>query len=111
MEVTKHRCDKCSKEVEDVYLTPGWIQFQGQVVRSWGTRTGGKSGNAQTDFIDKNSEFCSIECFVAELDEIRRKRGGPPATPEPKKPAGSQKPWEDPFPDDEDLLTFDGDQA
>ncbi len=74
-EIKKVVCDRCGKEVADIYLESGWITLSGSLKRSWGTRN--PSGSAQSDYLDKKSDFCSMECLIDELDHIRAERGGP----------------------------------
>jgi hypothetical protein len=64
-------------EVDDTYLVDGWIHVSGAISRSWGVRKRGREGDAQSDYLEKNPEFCSIECLVAAFDEKRRLLRGP----------------------------------
>jgi hypothetical protein len=73
--VTKYVCDFCRKEVADTYLHNGWIEIKGHITRSWGTRK--SNGQGVNDYIDKDPEFCSIQCLTGALDDQRAKKGGP----------------------------------
>lgn len=109
--VEKFRCDHCGKEVEDPYLENGWLKFDGAISRSWGIRRRGRDGDAQTDYIGKSSEFCSVKCLVAALDKIREEKRGPKildlpdelpnVVPDPFKEPPPKRPWEDPLPEED----------
>jgi hypothetical protein len=110
--VTKHRCDHCQKEVEDPYLEEGWLAINGSLTRSWGVRKQGNRGDAQTDFIEPNPEYCTVNCMVLALDAQRERRRGPRSRTEIERTAkresakdpvldliiGEQQVAEDPFP-------------
>jgi hypothetical protein len=105
-QVTKYRCDHCKREVEDTYLVDGWIHVNGSISRSWAERKLGRHGDAQADVLEKNPEFCSIECLVAAFDAKRRQAGAPPvneritqmvqADPFKPEPPPKPKPFEEP---------------
>jgi len=78
--VTMTQCDHCKKMVEKPYAERGWIQFNGgaadyaiAISRSHGIY--GPS-SYRTDFLERISDFCSIECLVAALDAKRDEAPG-----------------------------------
>lgn len=67
MDVTKHKCDTCGKEVEDRYEAVGWIQISNSyesysISISKGRRP---DRQAKTAFeTKKNLDFCKLACLT-----------------------------------------------
>ena len=69
--ITMTTCDHCGKRVENHFEARGWIQITSgcvkpvEVSRATGVY---KGGSFQTDYLQRVSDFCGIECLVAALD-------------------------------------------
>jgi len=78
-QVTMTACDHCKRKVENPNEHRGWITLGGTdhilekvyVKRSTGTFG---QNSFESDYVDRVTDFCSIECLVAALDKKARER-------------------------------------
>lgn len=75
MRMERYRCEMCSKETEDCYSIPGWINIDIKKIMICKGRK--KSGGAKTryqDFDYDPLDFCSEKCFTNYFHRLFKKK-------------------------------------
>lgn len=76
-EVKMTACDHCGKRVDNPCAERGWIRLDGHIAGavSVARYTGEYArGSYQCDYLQRVTDFCSLVCFVAALDQKARER-------------------------------------